>query len=93
MKTIALARHGMLECGTNFKDTMTETCHECNSTDDENHRLNNCVVLNHLNRADNPLKCTFENVFSEDKYTLDQIIAEIEKVWEVQYANGRIKRM
>ena len=39
-RTLILARNGMLECGTNFKGTLPETCRYCNVTDNENHRMN-----------------------------------------------------
>ena len=45
-KTLILARHGMLECGVNFKGTMAQKCHPCGTDDDENHRLNTCVKYN-----------------------------------------------
>ena len=42
-KTIIIARFGMLECGRNYKGSMSEICNECNDLDDENHRLNFCA--------------------------------------------------
>ena len=41
-KTIIMARSGMLECGKNFKGTKSESYSKCGTTDDEEHRLNNC---------------------------------------------------
>ena len=43
-KTIILSRYGMLECGTNFKGTMSQTCHTYKNTDNEHHRLNECSM-------------------------------------------------
>ena len=47
--TIILSRHGMLEWGSNFKETMSVTCRHCNTKDDENHRLNECNNWEHFN--------------------------------------------
>ena len=40
IKTLILSCHGMLECGIDYKGTMTQICRLCELTDDENHRLN-----------------------------------------------------
>ena len=46
----------MLECGTNYKGTMSETCRTCGVIDNENHRLNDCSVYNDTNLASH-LQC------------------------------------
>ena len=93
-KTIILARHGMLECGSNFKETMPQMCKSCNVIDNENHRLNECSVFENVNYANNPLKSNFENILSDNNNDdLDLIIADIEKIWEFRYANGHVKRL
>ena len=91
-KTIILARNGMLECGKNFKGSMSELCPECNEIDDEEHRLNHCMKweeINNLNRT----KVDFRNVYSNDCQILNHIVTSIERVWELRYANGRMKRI
>ena len=90
-KTIILARNGMLQCGKNFKGTMKEICSECNVIDDEDHRLNTCSKwkdTNNFNSTDSP---HFTNIYSENEDTLRIIVMEIEKVWEMRYANGKMK--
>ena len=90
-KTIILARNGMLQCGKNFKGTMNEICSECNVIDDEDHRLNKCSKwkdTNNFNSTDSP---HFTNIYSENEETLKIIVMEIEKVWEMRYANGKMK--
>ena len=82
----------MLECGTNFKSTISESCKQCNKTDDENHRLNECSMLCNVNRANNPSKLNFLDVYSNDKTTLDTIMSNIETIWEFFHANGRMKK-
>ena len=91
-KTIILARNGMLECGKNFKGSMSELCLVCNVVDDEEHRLNHCMKweeINNLNRT----KVDFRNIYSNDCQILNHIVTSIERVWELRYANGRMKRI
>ena len=90
-KTIILARSGMLECGRNFKGTMKEMCTECNENDDEDHRLNNCKKWELTNNVGKD-KIDFQDIYSSDPQVLNQIIKAIENVWELKYANGRMKR-
>ena len=90
-KTIILARNGMLQCGRNFKGTMNESCSECNVTDDEEHRLNACSKWNDTNNSNTTDPPHFIDVYSEDEETLKVILKNIEKVWEMRYANGKMK--
>ena len=57
-KTILTARHGMLECGKNFKGTIPEICQTCKKEDNENHRLNECIKWNNFNSSGGETKLT-----------------------------------
>ena len=87
-KTIMIARFGMLQCGKNFKNSISEMCKECNEADDENHRLNNCVTYKSLNLYDTYPKVEFSDIFSNDINILRAVIQQIEKVWNVKTAHG-----
>ena len=86
-RTIIVARNGMLECGKNFKGTMKEMCSKCEVIDDENHRLNECKNVDRT-----PNRTNFDDIFSDNEKVLGSIINEIQNVWELRYANGRMKR-
>ena len=88
-KTIILARHRMLECGKNYKGTMSERCRSCKVTDDENHRLNECTMFD--NASLNP-ECNFDDIYSTENDVIDNIVRRLEKVWELRYANGRMRK-
>ena len=90
-RTIMLARHGMLECGFNYKGTIPEKCRTCNTIDDENHRLNDCPEWQERNNFREQTKCQFDNIFSDSQSTLDEICTKIENVWELRYAYGRMR--
>ena len=87
-KTIILARHGMLECGKNYKGTMSQICSNCRVTDDENHRLNECTRW--IVDSDQP-ELNFEDIYSNEIEVIDNLIQHLNKVWEFRYANGRMK--
>ena len=73
-KTIILGRNRMLTCGRNFKATMSEICKECNEIDDEDHRLNECLLWSDTNFRENAIKPKFNEIFSENDATLSEII-------------------
>ena len=91
-KTLIIARFGMLQCGKNYKGTMSETCNYCNVIDDENHRLNDCPLLRNVNLADTRCRIDFNDVFSSDINVLRPVIKEIGKVWNVQTAHGTMNK-
>ena len=92
-KTLILSRYRMLECGVNFKGTMSQMCRLCGSIDNETHRLNDCSIFTEMNRANDPIKSDFEHIYSEDNDILNLIVNDIDKLWEFRYANGRMKKM
>ena len=87
-KTIMTARFHMLECGTNFKGTLSEICRLCRTVDDENHRLNHCKTYRSTNLYDETRKVNFNDIYSSDVNILKQIIPYIDKVWNTRNANG-----
>ena len=82
----------MLECGKNFKGTLSETCNRCNVLDDENHRLNVCPKFKQVNRCDHNDKVIFNNVYSNDISVIRSIIPEIDRVWNVKTAHGTMRK-
>ena len=91
-KTLITARFGMLECGKNFKGTMSETCNRCNVVDDENHRLNDCPIHKNVNLFETQHKVDFNDVFSTNINILRPVLKEIEKVWNVRNAHGSMNK-
>ena len=72
---------------------MIDKCRDCNVTDNEYHRLNECTRQGYLNQANNPVKIVFNDIYSSNADVLNKIIKEIDNVWEFRYANGRMKRL
>ena len=91
-KTLMLARFHMLECGVNYKGTLSPLCKQCNIRDDENHRLNNCKAYQSINLYDEPHKVEFSDVYSHDIQTIRNILMSIEKVWNTRTSNGTMNK-
>ena len=81
----------MLECGKNYKGTMSEMCRYCDELDDETHRMNNCMHWDTINRASNNEKIDFHDIYSNEEAVLTEIIVNINNVWEIRFANGKMK--
>ena len=88
-RTIFMSQNGMLQCGKNMKGTIPEICPNCNVLDSENHRLNTCPRWTDTNLNE---YVEFDDIYNENNDRVDQVINKVEKVWEVKYANGRMKK-
>ena len=78
----------MLQCGKNYKGTMNELCNQCNSTDDENHRLNHCIKWRNINYFVATEKVDFDLIFSPDIEVLRHLKKKISRVWNTRNAHG-----
>ena len=45
-----------------------------------------------VSRLNNLWDLNFEDVYNDDTNVVNNIVDEIEKVWETKYANGRMKK-
>ena len=88
-KTIVMARYGMLACGKNFGNQYGGIeCAHCEKTDNENHRINECIKLKEINWVDKEEKINFENVYLNDKTTLKKMATNIRKLWTLSYGKN-----
>ena len=87
-KILMMARYGMLECGQNFKGTLSELCSKCQCTDDEEHRLNFCPKYGVNNFSKEPLKIRFDTVYSNNVNDVKLITSRIAEVWDVLNGHG-----
>ena len=88
-----IARYGMLECGRNYKGTMSEFCNQCSCLDDEEHRLNVCLKFETINFCKDPVKLSFHVVYKENLDDLRLIMHRIANVWNVSAGNGSIIKL
>ena len=87
-KTCIIARYGMLECGVNYKGTMKPTCDTCNTIDNEEHRMNDCIKWK---SNDTNGKVTFNDIYSNDINIVRSVITRIETVWNTKNAHGTMR--
>ena len=87
-KAIIMARSGMLDCATNYKNKYRTTiCKDCNKTDDENHRINECIKYSYINNCDRTEKFDFSTVFIDTVEAIESAAQTISKIWDL--ANGK----
>ena len=87
-KTILISRFRMLECGANFKGSISTVCQTCKKHDDETHRLNHCKRYRDTNCYDNTIKPNFDDIYSSDVGILKKIVVDIERTWNTRNAHG-----
>ena len=68
------------------------TCGKCLKTDDENHRMNECINWKHLNYIDSYEKVDFQDVYSDDPQRLAVVIDRIRGVWKLSLGRGMMRR-
>ena len=61
-KALIISKFVMLECGTDFKDTMNDKCATCDQVDNKEHCLNSCDKFKESNFCDDDNKIPF-NLF------------------------------
>ena len=87
-KAIIMAQSGMLDCATNYKNKYRTTiCKECSKTDDENHRINECVKYSNINNCDTTEKFDFSTVFLDTVEAMESAAQTISKIWDL--TNGK----
>ena len=79
-KTLITARFGMLECGKNYKGTLSELCRLCCCLDDEEHRMNICPKYDQTNFHNNPDGISFSTIYSDNIDDIRLIIEKIETI-------------
>ena len=90
-KTIIIARYGMLECGNNFKGTLSPHCRTCNTKDDENHRLNECPLWKDSNLGGAGKSIDFQKIYDADIDVLRPLVDKIGQIWNTKNAHGNIR--
>ena len=87
-KTLLIARFGMLECGKNYQGTMNIICPECGVTDDEYHRLNDCIKFDDVNFCTAETKVNFQMIYTHEVEMLKNLAQDISRVWNTRNSHG-----
>ena len=92
VRTIIMARYGMLECANNYSGKYgTKLCKDCKVIDDESHRLNTCKRWSNVNLYGRGCSINFESVFSDDKETLLQLSTCLKSVWNLEHGKNEMQ--
>ena len=86
-----MARYGLLECGTNFKGTLRETCETCCCIDDEKHRLNMCKKWKDLNLSESSTRVNYDLVYSNNLEEIRTVTTPITVLWDTRTSCGRMR--
>ena len=91
-RVIIMARYGMLECANNYSSKYgTKLCKDCNTTDDESHRLNHCKKWKNINLYNEGYSINFDSVFSEEKDTLLQMSTLLRSLWNLEHGKNEMR--
>ena len=79
-----MGRFGMLQCAANFSNGYGgKTCKSCGVTDDENHRINDCIEWQGINLYDNDEKIDFTLIHSENQSESIIVVEKILSMWDL----------
>lgn len=91
-KTVIMARFGMLACKNNYRHQYgSQMCEVCKTVDDEQHRINMCVIWRTVNRYDSNDKVDFADVYRDECDILFDISTVILSVWNLQNGKNEIR--
>ena len=92
-RALIMGRYGMLDCKSNFSMGYGgKKCVECDTDDDETHRINYCPKYCHVNQYGKADKIDFEKVHSDELTEAMTVINAILNVWDLEHGKNTVKR-
>ena len=87
-KVLIMSMFHMLNCAANFKNRYNViNCDKCEVLDDENHRINYCILFKEINLYPSPLKIDFRFIYSDDEKAVERVLETVCALWDLK--NGR----
>ena len=87
-RALIMGRYGMLQCGNNFANNYGgKICRDCSVTDDEQHRINNCLKWEGINLRGTIHRVAYDDIYSEDNDKVMKVVEVILSMWDL--ANGK----
>jgi hypothetical protein len=94
VKCIIMARYGMLECRNNYRGKYgSKVCNVCKCVDNEEHVINDCSKFEGRNRYGKVEKIAFQDVYSDDRNTLDIIAMKLMEIWEIENGKNNVRSL
>ena len=93
-RAFIMGRYGMLDCKNNFSMGYGgKMCAECNTLDNEAHRINVCVNFRDVNRCDKVDKIDFEKIYSDEMDEVITVVNAILTIWDLYHGKNTIRRI
>ena len=91
-KVQIMAMFHMLKCATNFKNGFTGVnCITCQVPDNENHRINNCILFKEINLYTSSLKIDFTFIYSNDEEAVERVLETVCTLWDLENGKNEMK--
>ena len=91
-RAVIMGRYGMLKCRANFSSSFKDkNCPKCNSIDDENHRMNNCILFKNINLFDSNEKVDYSLIYSDDLNDVLKVVTVILKMWDLGFGKNDMR--
>ena len=91
-RALIMGRYGMLDCKTNFSMGYGgKLCVECNTDDNEAHRINECAKYRAVNKYDSTEKINFENIYSDELDDVMIVVDSILAIWDLEHGKNVVK--
>ena len=91
-RALIMGRYGMLDCAANFTMKYNgKDCKHCGTLDDENHRVNDCILYRMINLYDSDEKCNFREIYSVNQDRIREVLAIVLKIWDLQYGKNTVR--
>ena len=79
-----MGRYGMLKCKDNFSyGSKLRECDTCRVKDDEDHRINGCILYRTINLYDSNEKINFSDIYSEKTDEVSKVVDIILRLWDL----------
>ena len=92
-RALIMGRYGMLDCKSNFSMGYGgKKCVECDTDDDEKHRINHCPRYCDVNWYKKAEKIDFEKVYSDELTEAMTVVNAILAVWDLEHGKNTVKR-
>ena len=87
-RALIMGRYGMLQCANNFANSYGgKMCRECKVTDDEQHRINDCLTWEGINLRGTLRRIAYDDIYSVDTDIVMGVVEVIMSMWDL--ANGK----
>ena len=83
-RAMIMGRYGMLKCKANFSGgNGQKLCNVCKETDNENHRINHCILFKSTNYYESETKIDYNMIYSDNLEEALKVTDAILRLWDL----------